>query len=362
MKAVVNPEKLVASKKQKLYDHDLGWSTDAKLLVWDETHRGASGEKSKSTKALARWCNKAHPDNKALLMSATPADSPMKMRALGYLMGFHRFVDASWYDFLRKNGCFISNRGGRGHLEFTKDRTRATAIMKKLRADMGDRFMSVGPGEIPGFPDEVREVELVDLEKKDHDALVEAYAEMPELMRKPSSDSMVKLLRLRQQAEFCKASVLAEMAMDEVTAGNSVFIAISFTDCRLRIQMELERNGVPFSAVYGGQKESERKVMVDDFQQNRVHVMIGMMQACGVALSLHDEKHERPRVSLISPSFSASDLGRIRRVGGTPVVQKFVLVANSVEEQVAKTIRAKLNALSSLTDTDLLASVDGSMI
>ena len=167
---------------------------------------------------------------------------------------------------------------------------------------------------------------------------------------------------------FCTtaAAMLAKMAKDEVEDGNSVFIAISFTDARLRIQMELEKAGVPFGAIYGGQKESERNGMIDAFQQNRTHVVIGMMQACGVALSLHDTKHERPRVSLISPSFSASDvvqaLGRIRRVGGTAATQKFVLVADSVEERVARSIRAKLEAMSSLTDQDLLASVKGSMI
>lgn len=358
VKAVVNPEKLVASKKQKLYDHDLGWSSDARLLVFDEVHRGASGEKSKTTKALARWCNKAHPDNKVIAMSATPFESPMKMRALGYLMGFHRFVDASWYEFLRKNGCFISNRGGRGHLEFTKDRLRATAIMKKLRADMGDRFMSVGPDEIPGFPDEVKEVELVDLEKKDHDALVAAYSEMPDAMKKMSEDERVKLLRLRQQAEFCKAGALAEMAANHVEDGCSVFIAVSFTDARTRIQEYLAKAGIPFASIYGGQPEKERQKGVEAFQRNEVHVMIGMMQACSVALSLHDELHQRPRVSLISPSYSAPEvvqaLGRIRRVGGTFATQKFVLAAGSVEERVARAIERKIDCLNILTDEDLI--------
>lgn len=356
VKAVVNPEKLVASKKQKLYDHDLGWSTDSKFLVWDEIHRSCSGEKSKSTKALARWCNKAHPENKVLAMSATPFESPMKMRALGYLMGFHRFVDASWYEFLRKNGCFISNRGGRGHLEFTKDKLRATTIMKKLRADMGDRFMSVGPDEIPGFPDEVREVELVDLERRDHDALVAAYSEMPDAMKKMSEDERVKLLRLRQQAEFCKAGAIAEMAKELVEDGYSVFVCLNFTDARLRVQMQLEQEGIRFASIYGGQPERERQAGIDAFQRNEAHVMVGMAAACSVALSLHDERHERQRVSLISPGYSAAEfsqaLGRIRRVGGTFATQKVVIAAGSVEEKVGQAIERKMDNLAALTDAD----------
>lgn len=377
---VINPENLVASKRNPFYSHEDGWKNIPEgpaLLVFDEMHRGAGGiyklprpggKGSGNKQALmsVRWVNKSAPGRKFLALTATPADSPMKMQALGYLMGFHSFVASSFYDWCRRHGCSMQMRGRQSVFAFSRDRAKAKAIMANIREDMGDRFMSITPDEIPGFPEETREVVLVDLAKEDHEGLVQAYAEMPELMKKPSKDAMVKLLRLRQQAEFCKASVLAEMAKGEVEDGNSVFIAISFTDARLRIQMELEKARVPFGAIYGGQKESERNDMIDAFQQNRTHVIIGMMQACGVALSLHDTKHERPRVSLISPSFSASDvvqaLGRIRRVGGTAATQKFVLVADSVEERVARSIRAKLEAMSSLTDQDLLASVKGSVL
>ena len=377
---VINPENLITSARNPFYSHDGGWKNvpdGPALLIFDEMHRGAGGiyklpkaggkgSGNKQALMAARWVNPSTPDHKVLALTATPADSPMKMQALGYLMGFHRFVSPSFYDWCRRHGCSMQPRGRVSAFAFTRDRFRAKCIMADIRKDMGERFMSITPAEIPDFPEETREVVLVDLAKEDYEGLVQAYAEMPELMKKPSRDSMVRLLRLRQQAEFCKASVLAGMAKDEVEDGNSVFIAISFTDARLRIQMELERAGVPFGAIYGGQKESERSETIDAFQQNRVHVIIGMMQACGVALSLHDTKHERPRVSLISPSFSASDvvqaLGRIRRVGGTTATQKFVLVANSVEERVARSIQAKLEAMSSLTDQDLLASVKGGVI
>lgn len=377
---VINPENLISSKRNPFYSHENGWKNIPEgpaLLIFDELHRSCSGVYKLSRRGqkgtgckqalmVARWVNPSTPGHKVLALTATPADSPLKMQTIGYLMGFHSFISPSYYDWCRRHGCSMQARGRQAAFAFTRDRLRAKAIMADIRKDMGERFMSITPEEIPGFPEETREVVLVDLEKEDHDGLVRAYAEMPELMRKPSRDSMVKLLRLRQQAEFCKASVLAGMAADEVESGNSVFIAISFTDARLRIQDELERAGVPFGAIYGGQKESDRSAVVEAFQQNRVHVVIGMMQACGVALSLHDVRHERPRVSLISPSFSASDvvqaLGRIRRVGGTAATQKFVLVANSVEERVARSIQAKLEAMSSLTDQDLLVSVKGSVI
>ena len=362
---VVNPERLVASKNNPWYRNDQGWLLGGdvpRLLVFDEVHRGASGPDSKTTLALARWCNRAHPDNKVLAMSATPFETPMKMRAVGYLMGFHRFTEQSFYEWCRRYGCGYRDVGwGRTRrriFEFTRDRTRADAIMRTLRHEMGDRFMTVGPDEIPGFPDEVKEVVLVDLAKRDHDALVRAYAEMPERIQHMSEDDMVKTLRLRQQAEFCKAETIAQMACDLVEDGYSVFIAVNFTDARLRIEEHLVAKGVKFASIYGGQKESERQQGIEEFQANRIHVMVGMMAACSVALSLHDERHERPRVSLISPGYSASELsqslGRIRRVGGTTAVQKIVIAAGSVEERVGRAIERKMNNLAALTDRDLL--------
>lgn len=360
---VVNPERLVAGRNQ-YYSNEDGWKwlMDApSLLVVDEVHRGCSGPDSKQTLMCARWCNKFHTGNKELLMSATPFETPEKMRLIGYLMGFHRFVKSSFYDWMRTKNCgFVDIGWGarkRRVFRFTTNRKKAEETMRLIRHEMGERFMSITPEEIPGFPEETREVVLVDLAQKDHDALVKAYAEMPPQMRNMSQDDMVKTLRLRQQAEWCKASVLAEMAADYVEDGYSVFIAISFSDCRRRIEDELAKKGVKYASIYGGQRDSERQAGIDSFQRNETHVVVGMMQACSVALSLHDERHERPRVSLISPSYSASDvmqaLGRIRRVGGTTATQKIVLAAESVEERVAGAVQRKIDCIETLSDRDL---------
>lgn len=362
---VVNPERLVAGRNP-YYNNDTGWaSLDGNrpcLLVVDEVHRGCSGPDSKQTLMAARWCNKAHPLNKELLMSATPFETPEKMRLIGYLMGFHRFVKPSFYDWMRTKNCgFVDIGWGarkRRIFRFTTNKKKAEETMRLIRHEMGERFMSITPEEIPGFPEETKEVVRIDLAKADHDALVRAYAEMPERIQHMSQDDMVKMLRLRQQAEFCKAEVMAQMACDLVEDGNSVFVMVNFTDARKRVEAYLDRKGLKYASIYGGQKEAERQQGIDEFQSNRVHVMVGMAAACSVALSLHDERHERARVSLISPGYSASEfsqgLGRIRRVGGTAATQKIVVAADSVEEKVGMAIERKMASLEALTDKDLM--------
>lgn len=364
---VVNPERLVAGRNV-YYSNENGWlifNDEDKgpcLLVVDEVHRGCSGPDSKQTLMCARWCNKLHPRNKELLMSATPFETPEKMRLIGYLMGFHRFVKPSFYAWMRTKNCgFVDIGWGarkRRIFRFTTNRKKAEETMRLIRHEMGERFMSITPEEIPDFPEETKEVVRIDLAKSDHDALVRAYEEMPERIQHMSQDDMVKMLRLRQQAEFCKAEVMAQMACDLVEDGNSVFVMVNFTDARLRIEKYLDKKGVRYANVYGGQKEAERQQGIDEFQSNRVHVMVGMAAACSVALSLHDERHERARVSLISPGYSASEfsqgLGRIRRVGGTTATQKIVVAADSVEEKVGMAIERKMASLEALTDKDLM--------
>ena len=365
---VVNPERLVAGRNP-YYNNDSGWTpfdvldgSRPCLLVVDEVHRGCSGPDSKQTLMAARWCNKAHPLNKELLMSATPFETPEKMRLIGYLMGFHRFVKPSFYDWMRTKNCgFVDIGWGarkRRVFRFTTNRKKAEETMRLIRHEMGERFMSITPEEIPDFPDETREVVRIDLSKRDHDALVRAYEEMPERIQHMSQDDMVKMLRLRQQAEFCKAEVMAQMACDLVEDGNSVFVMVNFTDARLRIEKWLDSKKVKYAHIYGGQHELERLEGIDAFQRNETHVMVGMAAACSVALSLHDERHERPRVSLISPGYSASEfsqgLGRICRVGGTHATQYIVIAADSVEEKVGLAIERKMAALEALTDQDFL--------
>ena len=371
---VINPENLVTSRKNNWYSHDEGWRNvpqGAALLVFDEVHRGAGGiykkprgrkgSGNKQVLMAARWVNRSTPGHKVLLMSATPAESPLKMQLIGYLMGMHQFYADSFYGWCRAHGCAYveKNRAGQMALEFTRARSKAAEYMRGIREEMGDRFLSITPKDIPDFPEETVETVLVDLAKEDHDALVRAYEEMPRNIKeiKPGTDEMVKLLRMRQQAEFAKAEAIAQMAVEAVEDGNSVFVCLNFTDARLRVENYLSKHAVPFANIYGGQHDRERQAGIDAFQDNRIHVMVGMSSACGVALSLHDVKHERPRVSLISPGYSCPELkqalGRIRRVGGTFAAQKIVLAADSVEERVARAVNRKIDNLSALVDGDL---------
>ena len=123
---VVNPER-IALKKTQYYDGLWHLGTEPVLLVWDEIHRGCSGADSAQTAALAKL--KAYPNVRMILQSATMAESPLKMRGLGFLSGLHGFTSSSFYSWCRQNACYPSSyhRG----LEFSRG-VRGTEAMRRI--------------------------------------------------------------------------------------------------------------------------------------------------------------------------------------------------------------------------------------
>ena len=363
---VINPEQISKPSGCVYYTRDGGWRLPpGTLICMDEWHRSAGGDpigkRDAPVTAQAFVMLHAYPSFKLLAMTATLADTVRKFYAIGYWLGFHPGTKAGYTAWCRNHGCAWRKFGWGPRqkllFEFTKDKTRAKTIMRNLREEMGERFVSMGPEDIPGFPDEVREVCYVDLDKRDHDEIVAAYEAMPESFKQVAKADEIRILRERQRAEFCKAGVIAEMAEGLEAEGVSVFVMLNFTEARRRVEEQLRRHKVPFASIYGGQDEGERQKGIDAFQANEVHVIVGMAQACSVAVSLHDLHHERPRVSLISPGYNSAEflqgLGRIRRVGGTLATQKIIIARDTVEEKVGRTIERKVCTIDALNGTEI---------
>ena len=363
---VINPEQISKPSGCVYYTRDGGWRLPpGTLICMDEWHRSAGGDpigkRDAPVTAQAFVMLHAYPSFKLLAMTATLADTVRKFYAIGYWLGFHSGTKAGYTAWCRNHGCAWRKFGWGPRqkllFEFTKDKTRAKTIMRNLREEMGERFVSMGPEDIPGFPDEIREVCYVDLDKRDHDEIVAAYEAMPESFKQVAKADEIRILRERQRAEFCKAGVIAEMAEGLEAEGVSVFVMLNFTEARRRVEEQLRKHKVQFASIYGGQDEGERQKGIDAFQANEIHVIVGMAQACSVAVSLHDLHHERPRVSLISPGYNSAEflqgLGRIRRVGGTLATQKIIIARDTVEERVGRTIERKVCTIDALNGTEL---------
>jgi hypothetical protein len=354
----INPERISTGRSQWYDGEKWHLPTDMKGVIVDEYHRGCSGVDSKMTVAVAKL--KAY-RQKALFMSATPAVSPLQMRAVAWWTGVCGFDRSSFYQWCGRNGVSDVYIRDRRIKKFTTTKEKAHAHMRNIKASLGKMLVTLQPENIPGFPTETADIVYVDLSKGEVDKINEAYAEMSARLKSPSKDDLSAINRQRERIEFLMAKPLAAIVA-EAGGDASVVTFWNFTEPRLRFETALkELTEQQIISVYGGQDDDERQAGIDAFMADEAPFASIMAAAGGAGISLHGlaELGRRPRESFIIPSYSASELkqcfGRIRRAGGTHATQHLVIVSGSVqEERVVPSLERKLANLDSLCDDDLV--------
>ena len=289
-------------------------------------------------------------------MSATAAEDPTEMRALGYLLGLHSLNKpenglTSWYSWMMKYGCYQDDWGG------WKLANKIKLI--PLRNTMyGVNCNKLTPADFPdSFRDNrvfVEPTEFKDLKKIDKayeqlgltPAIIDEYILNGTVAN--SEHVLVNILKARQLAESFKVPDIAEMAEDFIDGGNSVVIFVNFTDSLNALTGLLH-----CPKIDGNQTATQRQQAIDDFQSDKANCIVVNIAAGGTGLSLHDINGVRPRISLICPTFNAKDylqvLGRIHRNGAkSDALQKVLVAAGTIEEHVMKAIRIKTGNLEAI--------------
>lgn len=324
------------------------------LVIFDEVHR-CKGDKSLNGKMLAAAKTAGL---KTLMLSATACSNPTEMKAMGYALGMHKYTD--WWQWCLRHGC---RRGFFGGLEFRNDRKTLNYLHESMYgvegkggririADLGDAFPETlitadsydvaDPGEIDKVYEDMRD-EL--------DTLAERASE-------DDDSPLVAQLRARQRVELLKVPIFVELAKDAHEAHNSVVIFVSFRQTLEALSDRLVDDADGLVTIHGDQSGEDRAEVIRLFQSNEARVCVCMIQAGGTGLSLHDEAGGHPRISLISPTFSAIELrqalGRVHRANGkSKSVQKIIFAAGTVEDRVAAAVRRKLNNLDMINDGEL---------
>ena len=172
-----------------------------------------------------------------------------------------------------------------------------------------------------------------------------------------SRNHLAVMMKARQRVELLKADTLIELAGDFLEQGKSVVIFVNFIQTMEYCQKAFNgKNGI--SIIRGGQSEDERQEQIDAFQDNRNNLAIVTMGSGRESISLHDLDGQHPRVSLISPSFSAQDLiqalGRIHRAEGkTKCLQYLIFCAGTVEDRICEIVQQKIHNINTINDGDL---------
>lgn len=322
------------------------------LLIFDEDHR-CKGAKSENAKMMIAAKRRGI---STLSLGATSCTNPIEMRALGYLLDLHN--DRGWWGWCLKNGC---KRGTFGGLQFGGSKAALKRIhdhIYKLGRGSRLKITDLPPGSFPEgiiIPEGYDVGSTAEIEEIYHDL----WVRLEEIEHKKSDDDSVLTLQLRarQQVEILKVPVLEELARDALEGNNSVVIFVNFRDTLEALLRRLSGSH-EISVIEGTQSGVVRDLEVKRFQRDESRICLVMTQAGGTGLSLHDERGEHPRVSLISPSFSAVDLrqalGRIHRAGAhSPAVQKIIFAEGTVEMRVCRLVRQKLNNIDLINDNEM---------
>ena len=351
---VYNYEKMIRGTNE-FYDGKK-WLLNPKkaLVIFDEDHR-CKGAKSKNAKMMIAA---KRAGLKILCLGATSCTNPTEMRALGYVLDLHD--DKGWWRWSLRNGC---KRGLFGGLEFKGSK----AALKRLHDHIyksGIRGSRIKIADLPpgAFPNSNIIAQGYDISARSDIDLIynDLKSELEALEAKKHTDTdnpLVAQLRARQEIELLKVPLFEELARDAYDSGNSVAIFVNFRET-MEVLLRRLAGLCEIRMIHGSQSGSERELQCLGFQNDVARVMICTIQAGGTGLSLHDLNGKFPRVSLISPTYSAIDfrqcLGRIHRAGAkSPAVQKIVFASGTVEMRVCKLVKRKLDNLDLINDDEL---------
>jgi hypothetical protein len=329
------------------------------LLVFDEAQKC----KARTTQNAEMLIAAKRQGIPTLLCSATAASNPLEMRAIGYALGLHLLHD--YWPWALSHGV----EKGQFGMEFNGDRH----ALERLHARI------FGPGcpgarmriaDIADFPEtqiiaepvgtgQERKIQAIYdrmARELNHALAVEDHFELDDLanqMDATKANHLTILLRARQQIEELKAKTIASMAKDGADEGMSVAVFVNFDSTVNEVASLLKTKCV----IRGGQRDADREAAVRRFQANEESFIVCNIRAGGVGISLHDPTGAKPRLALISPTYSAQDLrqalGRVHRAGGAHSIQRIIFAAGTCEERACEAVATKLGHIDLLNDGDL---------
>jgi superfamily II DNA or RNA helicase len=339
-------------KKKWKFHFDI--SVDApNLFVFDECHR------MKDYKTLNCKVGVAAIEGgyKVLALSATAADNPMHMKFVALLTGLIS-SPSHFYGWMLEHGV----RRGRFGLEFKGSRKILSEIHRKIFpahgsririADLGDRFPQTQIISEPYQVDNPKEIDRIYREMRE---------ELVRLREAKSEDKganvLTTLLRARQEVELLKIPTFAAMAQDGLDEGMSVVCILNFSDSVTGLARRLKTNNI----IAGFVDSDDRQRIIDRFNADADRLVVMNIKAGGLGISLHGTTDARPRLVIISPTFSGIDLkqalGRCHRAGGAHSIQKIVWAAGTVEEKACEKVRARIQRVSIFNDDKLDESLE----
>jgi superfamily II DNA or RNA helicase len=314
------------------------------IIIVDEAHRCKNHKSDNSILLLGM----KESNRKILLLSATLTDKVECFAPFGVIFGIYndiliykRWLRSDTYTHYYWDSSISGYRYKYNTpLEFIHNTIFPARGSRMKIKELGDLFPQNQVIAKCYYSDDHEKVDKL------YDMIQEALEDLKD--KETRAEGLGKIVKCRMKIEMFKVPIILDLIYSALEEGN-------FKDSMNYINQHLKEK---CSLIHGGQTLEERDKNIKDFQTNKTKVIISIIQAGGVGISLHD-LHGRPRMSIISPSWSGTDmvqaLGRIHRAGSkSRAVQRIVYIAKSYEEKICETVGEKLKVLSGINDGDLI--------
>jgi superfamily II DNA or RNA helicase len=306
------------------------------IFIFDEVHR-AKYPKTFNAKILI--AAKAT-SNKILMLSATIVEKPLDFSIFAYMLNFSSSlkVITEWIKKLSVPSKTIHN------ILYNQEDQKASRLSI---IELGDKFPDT---QITAETYTMKKSEKI---KEEYDKIIKKIEEF----KKNSKNNNFIISKLQNEfrnIELLKIPTFIELTKDYLENNYSVVIFVNYTESIKILSSELKTKSI----IYGDQNMKERDQIISDFQNDKTRIIIANIRAGGVGISLHDINGKYPRVSLISPTQSSTNLlqalGRIHRSGAkSKSLQRIIFAANTPEESISKLLYQKLSNLSLLNEGDI---------
>ena len=307
------------------------------IVIFDEAHR-CKNIATNNGKILANLAELRH--IKILILSATVVDKPKYFILTGYVLGL--------YDEYNKGKHWIKQASK--NLENPME-----GVHKKIYPEYASRMKIKNLKQV--FPDNYVTAECLEMDncveiQKQYEIIKQATDELKK--KENSSIALAKLIYARQRIELLKVPTFIKLANEHLQENKSIVVFVNFTETLKTLSEKLNTKCL----IFGEQSLEERDINIELFNKDKSRICISNIKCGGVGLSLHDLNGIHPRVSLISPTWSAQDLvqvlGRIFRAGcKTKVRQRIIFCKGTVEDGVCNNIKEKIGNIAMLNDGDM---------
>jgi superfamily II DNA or RNA helicase len=313
------------------------------IIIYDEIHKckNINTQNSKLLLELIKIKN-----IKILLLSATLLDKKEYFIHIGYVLKIYDSIDKGkiWL----KN---IINKYGINNVSFGIFKTIYPDYASRMKFDDYLENNNNFKNNIYSRFEKMDSQELIENEYKKINIILKTLQE-----NKKNANILSKILYSRQQIELLKIPTFINLTKSYLENNYSIVIFVNFKQTLLNLSEKLNTDCL----IYGELSENKINENINNFNNNTKRVIICIMKKAIVGISLHDTIGNYPRISLISPTWSAIELlqsfGRIYRYGIKSDSKQFILFClNTYEENIAENIKAKIKNIAMFNDGNCLS-------